>query len=364
MAIHRFLPLPVLLAVAGAACQEGAPPAPTVPPGATESWLPAGAGLDLESGVVAVGAGDLFVDALGNLSARDELAATGPVQGVDEITTLPTAGWLPAVGGVAGRGYVVKSDQSTPFAVFVVTLDADGATLHWMPLTPTAWRRLEVTGFGAGFGVVSSDPPGILDCDAEVDPWLCAEPFAPGTVVSLTASPQHRTVGDCPADSMRSYFAGWAPEAVPGMTPPPPICASAADNPCALTLAEDTFAWADFERTVDLYLPDPANNVTRHGGVTHDLGVEALSCDGTFCTYRLPYGTEVTLTAVPEEGHSFVSWASGQPSLACANFTMIIETYPCAGTSPTCTFFAGAKLAEHGTAVLWGGGESVGANFY
>lgn len=55
-------------------------------------------------------------------------------------------------------------------------------------------ETLTVVTAGEGSGTVTSDPPGILDCDAE-----CSQTWDHGIVVTLTATPD--------ADSL---FGGWS----------------------------------------------------------------------------------------------------------------------------------------------------------
>lgn len=124
---------------------------------------------------------------------------------------------------------------------------------------------------GDGAGTVVSDPPGI-ECGAD-----CSERFERGASVVLTALPDRG-----------SSFLGWAGD-----------CAGAEPS-CAVDVAgprtvSARFALERFDLTVRP-IGDGA------GRVTADVG--SIDCGAT-CSDAYAFGTEVTLTAIPDAGSSF-----------------------------------------------------------
>ena len=133
---------------------------------------------------------------------------------------------------------------------------------------------LSVNKDGAGTGTVTSSPAGI-DCGVD-----CGEPYASGTVVTLTATP-----------AVGSTFSGWSGD-----------CSGT--GTCVVTMNASrsvtaTFSVATHELTVS---KDGAGS----GTVTSSPA--GIDC-GSDCSETYNYNTVVTLTATPETGSVFDGWS-------------------------------------------------------
>jgi hypothetical protein len=145
-----------------------------------------------------------------------------------------------------------------------------------------AWERqiaaptftLDVTRSGTGTGTVSSAPVGI-SCGGD-----CFQNYAEGTSVTLTAA---ATAG--------STFTGWSGD-----------CSGV--GACVVTMTVARFVDASFmslgSRTVSV-----TKSGTGTGMVVSDLA--GISC-GVDCSASFPHSTQVTLTAIPTGGSTFVGW--------------------------------------------------------
>jgi hypothetical protein len=358
------------------ACSGGASsdPPPPDPAGTFTANLLPGSWVDLESGVTGGAVADLQLDGAGNLVAVDELVPVGTAAYLAAVADveLPTAGWRRSTAGTPQAAVVVKSDQSVAYVVLVTAaLAGGGLELRWIPVAHQ--YKVVVSTAGAGWGSVVSDPPGI-SCPAGASGWACAEPYRPGTIVTLTETPADLDLCTEPGYTQfdrRSYFDRWELQgggAVPG-------CGTGAA--CQVTDGSTFPIVARFERTADILIPDPARDAARGGSVTHDIAVPALECGvapggstEAWCRYRLPFGTSVTLTLVPEPGYVVGGFlptgTQGSPSGACSGG--IYSTYDCGGLgngTSTCTFLAGQRLQQvaGGFGSGWGGQESVQVMF-
>ena len=158
---------------------------------------------------------------------------------------------------------------------------------------------LSVSKDGSGGGKVTGDAGPKINCGA-----TCTQIYAPGTVVTLTATA-----------SRGSVFAGWTGpcRAYPTSTQ----CEVLMDVAKAVTA---TFATATANLSV---------SVSGSGSVSSSpSGITACTttCSGTFAS-----GATVTLTATPTGGASFLGWTAG----------------PCSGSlDPVCSFtISGATVA-------------------
>jgi YVTN family beta-propeller protein len=157
--------------------------------------------------------------------------------------------------GILAKSVAPFTGSITPY-LFVA-----GATS--LPLTVTV----------AGPGTLTSNPPGI-SC-----PSVCAAGFAPGTVITLTATPATAAV-----------FAGWGG-----------ACTGAAST-CSVTVNAATSLTANFIALVNLTITKAG---TRSGTVTSNP--TGIDC-GTACTASFTLGSVVQLTATPATGAAFVGW--------------------------------------------------------
>ena len=145
---------------------------------------------------------------------------------------------------------------------------------------------LTVTKAGAGAGTVSSDPPGITACAT-----TCSANFAPGTVVTLTATPQSG-----------STFAGWGG-------------ACSGTGSCQVTMDANRSVTATFDPPISLSVLTLQKTGTGVGTVTSSPA--GIDC-GPTCVASFATGSTVTLTATAAPGSTFVGWTAG----------------PCTGTQP------------------------------
>jgi len=159
-------------------------------------------------------------------------------------------------------------------------------------------RSLVVMRTGTGTGTVTSNPVGIL-CGAD-----CAETYAAGTSVTLTATPA--------ADAT---FTGWSG-------------GCSGTGPCTVVVNGAVMVTADFAlRKYDL-------TVSRAGAGTGTVtsAPAAIDCGAT-CTAAYDAGTSVTLSASPAAGSTFAGWSGG----GCTGTAACVVTMT-AATSVTATF--------------------------
>lgn len=149
------------------------------------------------------------------------------------------------------------------------------------PPAPGGPFTLTVVLAGSGTGAVTSVPPGIT-CGAD-----CTEPYASGTVVTLTAAP-----------SGTSQFGGWSGGGCSGT------------GSCVVTMTAAQTVTATFN-------PASCNatlNVTKSGagGGFVNSTPGGISCLGVgSCTAVYPCGTPVRLDATAFGGSFFVGWTGG-----------------------------------------------------
>jgi hypothetical protein len=124
----------------------------------------------------------------------------------------------------------------------------------------------------AGQGSVASSPAGIT-C-----PGDCSEPYAQGTLLSLTATP-----------ATGWGFGGWTGACTGGSTT------------CPLTVDTAKSVTARF---------DPPLTVTKAGDGSGTISGGPISCGAT-CSAPVPFATPITLAATPATGSQFVRWTAG-----------------------------------------------------
>jgi hypothetical protein len=160
---------------------------------------------------------------------------------------------------------------------------------------------VSVTRAGTGSGTVTSSPAGI-NCGTS-----CSINVAPGTLVTLTATP-----------ASGSVFSGWLGGGCTGTAP----CAFATNSSVTVTA---TFSPAP----VTSYTVAVTKAGTGSGTVTSSPG--SINC-GTSCSTSVTAGTLVTLTAAPDSGSVFSGWSGGG----------------CSGTAP-CAFSTNSSVTVTAT---------------
>jgi len=149
---------------------------------------------------------------------------------------------------------------------------------------------LTVARAGAGSGTVTSVPAGI-NCGAD-----CAESYAAGTSVTLTAAP-----------GAGSIFAGWGG-------------ACSGTGNCQVTMNGAKSVTATF-------VPQGAGPFTLTvaraglGSGTVTSSPAGINC-GADCTENFPVGTTVTLTPAPASGSSFTGWSGACSGTGSCTVTM------------------------------------------
>ena len=125
----------------------------------------------------------------------------------------------------------------------------------------------------AGSGSVTSVPTGI-SCTSN-----CNTSFAPGTTVSLTATP---TTG--------AQFIGWSG------------ACSGSTSPCAVNMANPALVTANFS------LPSFALTISKSGNGSVTSAPAGIDCGAT-CSATYASGTSINLTATPAAGYIFSGWS-------------------------------------------------------
>ena len=159
---------------------------------------------------------------------------------------------------------------------------------------------LNVAKAGTGAGTVTSVPAGIA-CGAD-----CSESVAPGTQLTLTASP-----------STGSTFAGWSG-------------ACSGTGTCAVTVNAATSVTATFT-TMPVTLT-VAKAGTGAGAVNSTPA--GIAC-GADCSESVVPGTQLTLTASPSIGSTFTGWSggctgTGACTVSVSAATMVTATFEAA----------------------------------
>ncbi|MAT41461.1 MAG: hypothetical protein CL609_03895 [Anaerolineaceae bacterium] len=174
-------------------------------------------------------------------------------------------GWRGACTNITGDCVVTMDDSKSVTALF---------GLNQYPLS--------VSKNGTGVGSINSFPDGII-CGED-----CSENFDYNTVVTLSVTPEQGSV-----------FQGWSG----ACTNTTGDCVVTVDEAKSVTV---TFALNQYDLTV---------NLSGTGSGLIISSPEGINC-GLDCQEKYDFNTEVTLTATPEDGSTFVGWSG-----ACTNTT-------------------------------------------
>jgi hypothetical protein len=184
----------------------------------------------------------------------------------------------------------------------VLCPDAFVAALN---VKPPNYSVLTVTvsgGPSGSEGIVNSSPSGIDQCSDDPNaPGTCTADFPNGTEVTLTATP------------LESQFAGWGGNA-------PSSCGT--NLTCQLQVNGYTTVTATFTPVVgSLYtLSVSGEGINGEIGTGTITSVPAgINCGtgGQVCTFDYASGTQVKLTATPDQGSFFDSWMQTPPNPSC-----------------------------------------------
>jgi C1A family cysteine protease len=168
---------------------------------------------------------------------------------------------------------------------------------------------LSVVKAGTGTGLVISSPSGI-NCGTS-----CSATYSSGTQVTLTATPDSGTT-----------FAGWSGP-----------CTGTAT--CTVTMDAARSVTATFNTAGILYPLSVSMSGTGTGRITSIPS--GIDC-GSTCTGKFASGAQVTLTATPDAGSTFVGWGGS-----------------CTGTGP-CTVSIQVFLSALSVTAAFGGPDYVG----
>jgi alpha-tubulin suppressor-like RCC1 family protein len=186
----------------------------------------------------------------------------------------------------------LATGRATGAATITATFDGrTGSTTLTVGSGGSPTLTVTRTASGNGNGLVSSSPAGI-NCG-----YTCSATYAPGTVVTLTATPLEG-----------STFTGWSGcDAVSGTT-------------CTVTMNGARSITAGFFKPV----LSVSKAGTGRGDVTSNpAGLVCGSADDN-CTASFSTGTQLTLTASPVTGSLFGSW-SGCDSASSATCTLTLN---------------------------------------
>lgn len=219
--------------------------------------------------------------AVGRCAGEGEFGSTLTLTAIADARAV-FAGWGPGCASVEGTRCVVTLTQA-----------------RTVTATFTAKRRVEVAaGAGDGYGRVTSVSG--IDCrlSAGTTSGACAIDVEDNAVVSLLARAETGL-------ATRQTFVEWGG-----------ACASATGTTCAVSADEDatTVVTAHFadEQRLSVVLEGSGN-----GRVVAVLGVSCVRANGATsgaCDATAPFGTMVTLTAIPDPQSSFAGWSG-----ACAS---------------------------------------------
>ncbi len=167
----------------------------------------------------------------------------------------------------------MRAQLSVLAAMVLLAVPACGS-VESQPDAPTTGTLTVTT---TGDGAVASSPAGI-QCGA-----TCVATFDLGAMVTLTATP-----------GAAAAFSTWTG-----------ACSGAAPT-CTLTIAAATTVGATFVVARDTITVVP----TGDGSGTITSSPPGLACPGP-CTLTVDHGAQVTLTAAPAVGSTFVGWTGG-----------------------------------------------------
>jgi len=193
-------------------------------------------------------------------------------------------------------GPAVTLTSSQGVHTFTLTV-SDGALTSSDEVTVTVEAELIVNMFGAATGRVTSDD-GQIDCGS--GGTACLGRYAAPTVVNFTAIPD---VG--------AVFGGW-------------LLACSGAGSCAVT--------TDALRIVGARFDVQHLTLTASAGAHGRITAPGLTCAPN-CSVSSPYGTSITLTAVPDPGYLFDAWSGDCAGTSGAVCSVTLTVNRSAGAS-------------------------------
>jgi hypothetical protein len=200
-----------------------------------------------------------------------------------EVTLTPTPGNDSAFAGWSGA--------CSGTGTCTVTMDEARSVVATFNALPTSFP-LSVSSTGTGTGTITSSPAGI-SCGTD-----CLQSFAPGTQVTLTASP-----------SNDSTFTGWGG-------------ACSGTGTCTVTMSQAQNVTAGFTALA----PPPSSYPLTIDDQGTGLGTvtstpTGINC-GSDCTQSFAAGSSVKLTAKPAAGSAFAGWGGACSGTGTCTLTM------------------------------------------
>jgi alpha-tubulin suppressor-like RCC1 family protein/sugar lactone lactonase YvrE len=201
--------------------------------------------------------------------------------------------WLDEFGSVAATSREVTLTRAAGTYTFTLTV-RDGFISDTDTVVVSMNPAVLVNIFGGGAGIVTSSDGGISCASGTaVD---CAESYAPGTLVTLTATPEQWSV-----------FGGWDG-----------ACAAFNTNVCSITVTANALVRATFDvETFTL-------TTTNAGGGTVTSSVGGINC-GAACSGVFIATTPVTLTATAAPGYRFDGWSGACSGTGLCGLTMTAD---------------------------------------
>ena len=205
--------------------------------------------------------------------------------------------WLDETGSLVAATREVTLTRGAGTYPFTLTV-SDGFTSDTDTVVVSMNPVVFVNIFGTGSGAVTSSDGGI-SCASGIG-GDCAEGYAAGTPVTLTATPQQWSV-----------FGGWGGVGV---------CAAFATNVCSFTVPSTPFTFVPATFNLQTF----TLTVTSAGGGTVTSSVGAINC-GAACSDVFIATTPVVLTAAAIPGYRFDGWSGACTGTGVCNLTMTAD---------------------------------------
>lgn len=208
---------------------------------------------------------------------------------------LSIPGTWPGVGKTPLRLYTItfklKSDFTNSTTIGFTGNSAAGQTFSSTNLTVTKTEKYTLSVNPSSNGKIVSNPAGI-DCGSD-----CSEQYVKDTGVTLTAIPDEGY-----------QVASWSGDC------------SGSSTTCNLTLSADKAASVTFELIPVRQYSLSISNVPTNGNVSSNPSGINCGTRGSDCSANYDENTQVTLTAIPDNGYEIASWGgdcSSETSTRC-----------------------------------------------